>query len=194
MQAIITEASSMAKNFKSTAGTRRGSSAKKRRLRQSSRSRTTSDAALSPNRKALAAGNNRPDASDQSAETITTKFAFHTNPTLTLVCMAPGAPALFSIDFAAELTGVHPEMLRYYCRLGLLGKDRARMDGEPTLDEDALQEVRRIEHYRRHLGVSRRALPLICALQREAERQEIEIYFLRGPWGQGGPITGVNLR
>ena len=44
-----------------------------------------------------------------------------------------------------------------------------------------LHEVRRIEHFRRHLAVSRQALPLVCELRREAERQHIEIHFLRGP-------------
>ena len=72
-------------------------------------------------------------------------------------------------------------MLRYYCRLGLLGENRAGLEREPTFDEAALHEVRRIEHYRRRLAISRRALPLICQLRREAERQHIEIHFLRGP-------------
>ena len=100
---------------------------------------------------------------------------------LALVCVPADAPALFSLDAAADLTGVHPEMLRYYCRLGLLGEDRATRANAPTFDEEALREVRRIEHYRRHLAVSRRALPLICELRREAERQDIEIHFLRDP-------------
>jgi DNA-binding transcriptional MerR regulator len=93
--------------------------------------------------------------------------------------------ALFSLGVAADLTGVHPDMLRYYCRIGLLGVDRTGMLHEPTFDEDALQEVRRIEHYRRHLAVSRQALPLVCELRREAERRHIEIHFLRCP----EPIT-----
>jgi hypothetical protein len=180
-QATTPEASLMAKDIKFAAETRRKSPAGKWRSRQSSRRHATSDAALGRNRGAGAAGNDRPGVGAHPAGTITTEFTFYANPTLTLVCMPPEAPALFSLDFAAELTGVHPEMLRYYCRLGLLGKDRARMDCEPTFDEDALQEVRRIEHYRRRLAISRRALPLICALRREAERLEIEIQFLRGP-------------
>ena len=108
-------------------------------------------------------------------------FTFHVNPTLTLVCLPPDASAVFPLDLAADLTGVHPEMLRYYCRLGLLGADRTDLAHEPTFDEEALLEVRRIEHYRRHLAVSRRALPLICELRLAAERQQIEIHFLRLP-------------
>ena len=114
-------------------------------------------------------------------ETVAANFIFYTNPTLTLVCVPSEVSALFSLDAAAALTGVHPEMLRYYCRLGLLGEGRAGLEREPTFDEEAVQEVRRIEHYRRHLAISRRALPLICELRREAERQHIEIHFLRDP-------------
>ena len=113
--------------------------------------------------------------------TVATTFTFLVNPTLTLVCVPAGAPALFSLGIAADLTGVHPDMLRYYCRVGLLGVDRTGMLHEPTFDEDALLEVRRIEHYRRHLAVSRRALPLVCELRREADRRHIEIHFLRCP-------------
>jgi len=58
---------------------------------------------------------------------------------------------------------------------------RATRANTLTFDEEARHEVRRIEHCRRHLAVSRRALPLICELRREAERQNIEIHFLRGP-------------
>jgi DNA-binding transcriptional MerR regulator len=72
-------------------------------------------------------------------------------------------------------------MLRYYCRLGLLGAERAEDEHEPIFDEEALHEVRRIEHYRRHLAVGRQALPLVCELRRQAERQQIEIHFLRSP-------------
>ena len=120
-----------------------------------------------------------PGAGNQP-ETVATKFTFYMNPTRTLVCVPSEASAHFSLDAAARLTGVHPEMLRYYCRLGLLGEDRAGLEHEPTFDEEALFEVRRIEHYRRHLAVSRRALPLICDLRRKAEHQHIEIHFLRG--------------
>jgi hypothetical protein len=114
-------------------------------------------------------------------ESGVTQFALYVSPARTMVCVPAQAPTLFSLQVAADLTGVHPEMLRYYCRLGLLGVDRAEREYEPTFDEEAVYEVRRIEHYRRHLAVSRRALPLICELRREAERQHIEIHFLRTP-------------
>jgi DNA-binding transcriptional MerR regulator len=110
-----------------------------------------------------------------------TRFTFYTNPTLTVACLPAETPATFSIDAAAIITGVHPEKLRYYCQCGLLGEERDGADEDPTFDEESLDEVRRIEDYRRRLAVSRRALPLVCGLRREAERQGIEIHFLSGP-------------
>ncbi|SDR66735.1 MerR family transcriptional regulator [Opitutus sp. GAS368] len=108
-----------------------------------------------------------------------TNFIFYVNPTLTLACRPAGTPALHSLAAAADLTGVHPEILQHYCRLGLLGAQRA--GSEPTFDDNALYEVRRIEHYRRHHGVTLQALPLFCALSREVERLQTEVRFLRGP-------------
>jgi DNA-binding transcriptional MerR regulator len=108
-------------------------------------------------------------------------FTFYSSPTLALVCVSDDAPVLFSLAEAASLTGVHQEMLRYYCRLGLIdGLHRSTASGL-LFDLDALLEIRRIEHYRRHLGVGRQALALICDLRRESERLDIDLPFLRGP-------------
>jgi len=107
-----------------------------------------------------------------------TNFIFYNNPTLTIVCVPSATAALFSLEAAAALTEVHPEMLKYYCRAGLLGPDHVEIENEPTFDEEALDEVRHIEHYRRHLGVNRQALPLICNLRHESERLQIELSFL----------------
>ena len=103
-------------------------------------------------------------------------FTFYTNHTLAR--LPAGAPVLFSLDAAAQYTGVHPDLLRYYCRAGLIEATSGAWEDELFLDGNALQEVRRIEHYRRHLGVGRRALPLVCELRRAAERQHIELHFL----------------
>ncbi len=109
------------------------------------------------------------------------KFTFYLNPTLTLACLPDGAAALFSIDDVASLTGVHPEMLRYYSRVGLIESHPGDWETELFFDEEAIQEIRRIEHYRRHLGVGRHALPLICELRREGERRHIDLHFLGCP-------------
>jgi len=110
-----------------------------------------------------------------------TNFIFYHNPTLTLVCLPVGTPVLYSLEAAARLCDVHPDLLRYYCQLGLLGPARAEAEGDPTFDDNALYEVRRIEHYQHRHGVNRQALPHLCALWRELERLEAEVRFLRGP-------------
>ena len=108
-------------------------------------------------------------------------FIFYSNPTMILVCTSLNAPSHHSLASAAQLTGVHPEMLRYYCRVGLVNSGRGVLGDEPTFDDDALEEVVRIEHYRRHLGVGRRALPLVCELRREGERRQVKLRFLECP-------------
>ena len=98
---------------------------------------------------------------------------------LTLVRVAEIGPQTYSLEAAAHLAGVHPEMLRYYCRLGLFGDVRARPETELIFDDDALYELRRFEHYRRYHGVNRKTLRLICGLWREVERLKTELRFLR---------------
>jgi len=98
---------------------------------------------------------------------------------VTLVRVIEAGPATYSLESAARLADVHPEMLRYYCRLGLFGEARARPDTEPVFDDDALFELRRFEHYRRDHGLDRKTLRLICGLWREIDRLQTEVRFLR---------------
>ena len=98
---------------------------------------------------------------------------------LMVIRMSATVPATYSLQTAADLAGMHAEMLRYYCRLGLFGKARARPDAEPLFDDDALYELRRFEHYRQKQGVNRKTLRLICGLWREVERLQAELRFLR---------------
>ena len=109
-----------------------------------------------------------------------TNFIFYQNPTLTIVCLPDGAPARYSLPTAARLCNLHQEMLHYYCELGLLGSEYARADREPTFDDNALYEIRRIQHDQDFYGVNRQALPIICELRREVERLQAELRFHRG--------------
>ncbi|HTJ79628.1 MAG TPA: hypothetical protein VL357_11585 [Rariglobus sp.] len=99
---------------------------------------------------------------------------------LILVRSGETGPAIHSLETAAALAGVHPEMLRHYCRLGLFGEARAQPDTEPVFDDDALYELRRFEHYRLKQGVNRKTLRLICGLWHEVDRLQTELRFLRG--------------
>ena len=67
-------------------------------------------------------------------------------------------------------------MVRFYVDSGVVATVTL-VRGQPRLDDDALYELRRIEHYRRHYGVNRRALPLIGTLLRELARLEAELRF-----------------
>jgi DNA-binding transcriptional MerR regulator len=110
-----------------------------------------------------------------------TNFVFYVNPEQAIMCLPAGARALYSLDTAARLTGVHPEKLRHYCALGLFGPEWAGAESGPTFDDNTLYEVRRIEHGRQHHGLSLRALPLVCELWREVDRLETEVRVLRSP-------------
>ncbi len=123
-------------------------------------------------------GTRRPRHENSRRSTPAAAVVPYASPTLTLIRVISGSRPGVSLATAAHLTGVHPAMLLYYGRLGLLGPGHLDGESEATFDGDALEEVRRIEHYRRHLGVHRRALPLVCALQRESVRLRIELRFL----------------
>ncbi len=109
------------------------------------------------------------------------KPVFSPNFSLVLIDVTEAEPTTYSLETAARLGGVHPEMLRYYCQLGLFGEARARSEADLVFDDGALYELRRFEHYRRHHGMNRRTLRLICGLWHEVERLETELRFLRGP-------------
>jgi DNA-binding transcriptional MerR regulator len=99
---------------------------------------------------------------------------------LTVVDVIETGPSTYSPEDAARLAGVHPEMLRYYCRLGAFGEALARPDADLVFDDDTLYELRRFEHYRRHHGLDRKTLRLLCGLWREVDRLKHELRFLRG--------------
>ena len=171
----------MANKTKPRVGTQLKSPARKGLTRQTPRARKTAIAAPAHKSGQPAPVKPEPGNRPRSKEAGTANFTFYANPTLALVCVPADAPVLFSIDDAAYLTGVHADMLRYYSRSGLIESARGVVGPDLAFDENALCEIRRIEHYRRNLGVGRLALPLVCELQREGERRHIELHFLRYP-------------
>jgi len=99
---------------------------------------------------------------------------------LSLVVWTEAGPTTYSLETAARLAGVHPEMLRHYCQLGLFGEALSQPEAELIFDDNALYELRRFEHYRQQHGVSRKTLRLLCGLWREVDRLQNELRFLRG--------------
>lgn len=170
----------MAKNTKTMARRRNDSRAKNQKPQRPPNGRAT--VRPIPRRKTATPAQRKTASEPQrQPETVATRFTFHENPTLKLICLPENTPTLFPLEMVSKLTGVHPEMLRYYCRAGLIDALPGILEAELFFEESALQQVRRIEHYRRDLAVGRQALPLICELQQEAERRHIEIRFLRFP-------------
>ncbi len=101
--------------------------------------------------------------------------------TLTSFEIVPSDGQTYTLDEAATQADVYPDLLRYYCRAGLLGTERVKSEQVLIFDDEALYELRRIEHYRRHHGVNLRALPLVFGLLREIESLRAELRFLRDP-------------
>jgi putative ubiquitin-RnfH superfamily antitoxin RatB of RatAB toxin-antitoxin module len=100
---------------------------------------------------------------------------------LVLVSLREAGPSTYSIEDAARMAGIHPELLRHYCRLGIFGRSMAAKDADPVFDDDSLYELLRFEHFRRFHGWNRRTARLICNLLREVERLQAELRFRRGP-------------
>lgn len=100
-----------------------------------------------------------------------------------LVRSTAEASAVYSLEHAARLAGVAPEMLLHYCRSGLLGDQRASGESEPTFDDEALYAIRRLDYFRRHHEVNLRALPLVYHLAGEIERLSGELRSLRDRHG-----------
>lgn len=171
----------MVKKSNSVATARKGAPAQARPSRPSPRGSKPSQPALDRKTGTHALEKSGSARAPHPKKTIERNFAFYTNPTLALVCVPSSASAHFSIDDAAHLTGVHAEMLRYYSRAGLIDSRRGFLETDLFFDENALHEIRRIEHYRQHLGIGLRALPLICELRRASERLQIELRFLSFP-------------
>jgi DNA-binding transcriptional MerR regulator len=98
---------------------------------------------------------------------------------LTLVCVPETGLATYSLETAAGLAGIHPEMLRHYCLLGLFGDALARPAADLIFDDDDIYQLRRFEHYRRNNQVSRKTLRLIFSLWRDIELLQAELRYRR---------------
>jgi len=97
------------------------------------------------------------------------------------VIVSPAGPEVppYTLAMAAQLAAVHPDLLRHYCRIGLLGPAHTSPEPAPVFDDNSLYAVRRIQHFRQDHGVSLHALRLVCGLLREIEQLRGEVRFLR---------------
>lgn len=121
----------------------------------------------------------RPGLEIQTDKNIMSKASPSRKRRVSVVRFIRAGRSSYTLEVVAEIAGVPAEQAMNYWKQGLFGS-RPAAGARPVFDDDALYELRRIEHYRRHYGVSRRALPLISRLLREVARLEAEVRFLQG--------------
>lgn len=103
---------------------------------------------------------------------------------LVLIRMTATTAEVYSLEETAELSGIHADLLRYYCRLGLMGTARSGPEAELRFDRDAVEELRCFEDYRRHHRIDRATLRLICGLRSEVDRLRAELRVRRDGWSR----------
>ena len=86
---------------------------------------------------------------------------------------------VYVISVAAELSGLHPQTLRTYDRIGLVSPGRASGRGRRYSMRDiaALREIQRLSQDE---GINLAGIKQILDLQREAEALRAEVLHLRG--------------
>ena len=83
----------------------------------------------------------------------------------------------YDLATAAHLTGVHPERIRHYCRIGLLEDVPDPGRGEFRLTDHAVYELRRIEYLRVDEGVNLRGIRIILDLLHRTEQLHEALRF-----------------
>jgi len=106
---------------------------------------------------------------------------FHSEFAVVLLRPPVAQPATYSLEDAARHAGLHPELLRHYCRLGVFAATSLSPDREPRFDDNALFAMRRFEQHRRRHKLDRNTARLIHHLQCEVERLQAEVRLLRHP-------------
>jgi MerR family transcriptional regulator, heat shock protein HspR len=84
---------------------------------------------------------------------------------------------LFVISVAAELSGMHPQTLRQYDRLGLVSPTRTRGRGRRYSTRD-LVRLREVQRLSQDEGVNLAGIKRILDLEREVERLRGEVEAL----------------
>ncbi|HUF60654.1 MAG TPA: chaperone modulator CbpM [Verrucomicrobiales bacterium] len=84
---------------------------------------------------------------------------------------------------AAELSGLHPDLIRDLCRAGFVETRVSDDEEQWYFDDHALYMLRRVHEWREHKGINLRGIRLILELFREMDRMEREIRFLRDRLG-----------
>jgi MerR family transcriptional regulator/heat shock protein HspR len=92
--------------------------------------------------------------------------------------MAQDQHPLFSISYAANLLGIHPQTLRLYEREGFIRPSRTKGNTRRYSRQD-IEQIRVILHLTRQLGVNLAGVEIILKMQRKLAELENEINNLQ---------------
>lgn len=81
---------------------------------------------------------------------------------------------LYMISVVSELLGVHPQTLRLYEREGFIRPRRTRGNTRLYSERD-VDDVRRVLHLTRDLGVNLAGVEVILEMRRKMERMQYEV-------------------
>lgn len=93
---------------------------------------------------------------------------------------------LYMISVAAQLTGLHPQTVRLYERLGLVSPCRVSNKNRLFSDAD-IERLRQIRRFTRDMGVNLAGVEIILELLRRIEDLQDEMDHLRTRLGQSEP-------
>ncbi|QDB80444.1 MerR family transcriptional regulator [Georgenia sp. 311] len=85
---------------------------------------------------------------------------------------------LYVISVAAELSGMHPQTLRQYDRLGIVTPQRARGRGRRYSHRD-IEALRQVQQLSQDEGINLAGIRRIIELERELTRARAELQRLR---------------
>ncbi|MDS1270087.1 helix-turn-helix transcriptional regulator [Lipingzhangella sp. LS1_29] len=109
---------------------------------------------------------------------------------------------VYVISVAAELSGLHPQTLRQYDRLGLVSPGRASGRGRRYSMRD-IQQLREVQRLSQEMGINLAGIKRILELEREVAELRDTVYHLHNELaaarsavarrGSPNPPTGAEL-
>jgi DNA-binding transcriptional MerR regulator len=103
---------------------------------------------------------------------------FDTNYTEIEVRVTHGDPGkIYDITMTATYTGTQPDLIRDYCRIGVITATKRDESDNLFFDDDAIYWLRQIRSLRTEGEVNRAALRLILDLRRQVEYLKRELRF-----------------
>ena len=104
------------------------------------------------------------------------------SPSHALIFVSQSSETHFDLDRAAELSGMHPEMIVEFLRAGVIHPTGDESEAGLQFDQTMIGRMRQIEHLRTNENIS---LRLICHIVRVLDRledSERELRILRERW------------